>query len=128
LKRLARDYQELKNSSIPLIGVAGVPDENDMHKWHINVRAPEESPWKGAVFHMIMHFPKNYPIAPPKIKMPTSIIHPNVMTRNGERIICLEQLESQPTDQARWYEGWQSAYTVESILVQLQSFLMEVKL
>ena len=25
-----------------------------------------------------------------------------------------------------WYEGWTSAYTVETILIQLQSFLFEV--
>jgi ubiquitin-protein ligase len=25
-----------------------------------------------------------------------------------------------------WYEGWTSAYTVEAILIQLQSFLFEV--
>lgn len=25
----------------------------------------------------------------------------------------------------RWYEGWNSAYTVESIMIQLQSFLFD---
>jgi len=26
---------------------------------------------------------------------------------------------------SRWYQGWNSAYTVEAILIQLQSFLFE---
>jgi len=29
----------------------------------------------------------------------------------------------EPNSTGRWYEGWNSAYTVESILIQLQSFL-----
>jgi len=31
----------------------------------------------------------------------------------------------EPNSKGRWYEGWNSAYTVESILIQLQSFLFD---
>jgi ubiquitin-protein ligase len=31
----------------------------------------------------------------------------------------------EPNKGGRWYEGWNSAYTVESILIQLQSFLLD---
>jgi hypothetical protein len=34
------------------------------------------------------------------------LTHPNVHIQERQRIICLEQLSKQPTDQRRWYEGW----------------------
>jgi len=45
--------------------------------------------------------------------------HPNVF---GSKL-CLDMLEK--TKGGAWYEGWNSAYTVESILIQLQSFLFD---
>jgi ubiquitin-protein ligase len=38
MKRLVMDYLALKNSEIPLVGVAAVPDENNLLIWHINIR------------------------------------------------------------------------------------------
>lgn len=125
MKRLARDYQELKNSEIPLVGVAGVPDEHDLRFWHVNIRAPDNSPWKGAVFHLLMFFPTNYPVKPPTIEVMTPLSHPCVKMRAISRLVSLDQLEEKSKDPAKWYEGWQSAYTVESLLVQLQAFLFE---
>lgn len=90
MKRLARDYQELKNSKIPLVGVAGIPDEHDLTKWHVNIRGPEGSPYKGAVFHLYLEFPKDYPINPPKIRAATYFNHKNVINRKGQWIVCLE--------------------------------------
>lgn len=78
-KRLARDYNELKNSEIPLFGVAGVPDEHDMFLWHLNIRAPDDTPWKGAVFHLTMEFPPQYPTKPPTIRVMTPLTHPCVI-------------------------------------------------
>jgi ubiquitin-protein ligase len=56
MKRLVRDYQELKNSDTPLVGVAAAPEENDLLVWHINIRGQEGSLWQRGVFHMIMIF------------------------------------------------------------------------
>jgi ubiquitin-protein ligase len=56
MKRLVRDYQELKNSDTPLVGVAAAPEENDLLVWHINIRGQEGSLWQRGVFHMIMTF------------------------------------------------------------------------
>jgi hypothetical protein len=49
----------------------------------------------------------------------TPITHPNVF---GTRL-CLDLLEK--NNKGEWYQGWNSAYTVESVLIQLQSFLFE---
>lgn len=51
----------------------------------------------------------------------TDIPHPNVFGRT----LCLDMLQPKKKDSG-WYDGWSSAYTVESILIQLQSFLFEV--
>jgi hypothetical protein len=37
--------------------------------------------------------------------------------------LCLDLLEA--SKKGEWYQGWNSAYTVESVLIQLQSFLFE---
>jgi ubiquitin-protein ligase len=128
MKRLVTDYLALKNSEIPLVGVAAIPDENNLLVWHINIRGQEGTLWQRGVFHMIMTFQKDYPLSPPKIILFTPLSHQNVHLKDRQRIVCLEQLTPKLTDQARWYEGWQSAYTVESILIQLQSFLSEKSL
>ena len=68
---------------------------------------------------MEITFPDNYPVSPPSIRLFTKVPHPNVFGTT----LCLDML--QPGGNA-WYEGWTSAYTAESILIQLQSFLFEV--
>jgi ubiquitin-protein ligase len=78
MRRLARDYAELKNSEIPLVGVSGTPDEQNMLLWHVNIKAPDETPWKGAVFHLLMRFTKYYPSKPPEITVMTPLTHPCV--------------------------------------------------
>lgn len=65
-----------------------------------------------------MDFPTNYPVNPPTITLMTDIPHPNVFGKD----LCLDMLKK--TKGEKW-EGWTTAYTVESILIQLQSFLFE---
>lgn len=120
-KRLQKDYQELKDCKIPLVGVAAVPDETSMNVWHANIRGPEGTPYKGGVFHVTINFPQDYPCSPPTITLWTPITHPNVFGTT----LCLDLL--QKNSKGEWYQGWNSAYTVESVLIQLQSFLFEKK-
>ena len=120
-RRMHKDYAELKNAHVPLVGVSAAPTDNDFFTWHANLRGPETSAFYGGVFHLEIVFPKNYPCSPPTIRLMTEIPHPNVFGSN----ICLDML--QPKNKSSgWYDGWSSAYSVESILIQLQSFLFEV--
>jgi hypothetical protein len=64
----------------------------------------------------------DYPCSPPTIQLMTTITHPNVFGNN----LCLDLLQKNP--KGEWYQGWNSAYTVESVLIQLQSFLFEKKI
>ena len=70
---------------------------------------------------MEITFPQNYPVDPPSIRLKTTIPHPNVFGNT----ICLDMLQPKKKDSS-WYDGWSSAYTVEAVLIQLQSFLFEV--
>ena len=78
------------------------------------------------VFHVIMTFPETYPVEPPKVKPCTMLSHPNIF---GD-FICLDLLEdghwSADYEKNKAYTGWSSAYSVQSLLVQLQTFLTEL--
>ena len=57
-------------------------------------------------------------MAPPTINLLTPITHPNVMGGT----LCLDLLQP---GKKELYQGWTSAYSVQSILMQLQSFLFK---
>ena len=122
-KRLMKDYKELKDSTVPLCGVSAAPCEDSIFKWEANIRGPENTAYEGGVFHMEITFPEDYPCSPPSIRLCTEVPHPNVFGHT----LCLDMLQPRAASQDAWYEGgWCSAYTVESVLIQLQSFLFEV--
>ena len=66
-RRLQKDYKELKDATIPLVGVAATPTDNSLFVWHANIRGPEGTAYEGGVFHMEITFPDNYPVSPPSI-------------------------------------------------------------
>ncbi|KAL9643758.1 hypothetical protein ABK040_016060 [Willaertia magna] len=116
-KRLMRDWLEcIKN---PLKGIAAAPvNENNLFLWHANVKGPVGTPYEAGIFHLTMTFPQNYPQSPPTLTLCTRIEHPNVIGNT----ICLDMLQAASSEK---FSGWSSAYTVQSILVQLQAFLFE---
>ena len=101
--------KELRDAEVPLVGVSATPLDDSIHVWHANIRGPEGSAYQGGVFHFEMVFPQNYPVAPPSITLFTDVPHPNVFGRR----LCLDMTEIK----SKAYEGWNSAYTVESILI-----------
>lgn len=118
-RRLQKDFKELEDSQIPLFGVSARPLSSSLYVWHGNLRGPEGTVFEGGVFHIELTFPQDYPVSPPAIKLFTPMAHPNVL---GNVSICLDILDK---DQKQIYQGWTSAYTVETVLIQLQSFLFE---
>ena len=100
------------------MGVAAKPLPNDMYKWHGNIRGPAGTKWEQGVFHFEMSLPLDYPCSPPEITLFTQIPHPNVFGST----LCLDMLS---TSNNAIYKGWVAAYTIETILIQLQSFLFE---
>jgi ubiquitin-protein ligase len=116
-RRLQKDLKDLEESTVPLVGVSARPLSSSLYIWHGNLRGPVGTPFEGGVFHIEITFPQTYPVAPPTIRLLTPIEHPNVI---GNYNICLDILDA---SQKQIYQGWTSGYTVEAILIQLQSFL-----
>ena len=110
-RRLQKDLKELEDSNIPLVGVTARPLSNSLYVWHGNLRGPEGTPYEGGVFHLQLTFPLNYPVSPPTITLFTPLPHPNVL---NQRTICLDILDIK---QKEIYQGWTTAYTVETILI-----------
>ena len=120
LQRLTHDYNEIKNQPIPIPGVSAVPLDDNFYEWHGNVKAIGTSPYKGAVLHFKLVFPRDYPLSPPTVYLlNTGLSHPNVLS-GGK--ICLDMFEKEKGK----YKGWKSGYTVLSILLQLQVFFFDV--
>merc|ERR1712217_910389 len=63
--------------------------------------------------------PSSYPRNPPKVKVLSRISHPNVFSG----WICLSMLRKRKYTEDVPHEAWSGAYTIASILLQLQSFL-----
>jgi ubiquitin-protein ligase len=118
MKRLMKDLKELEENTIPTVGVTARPTDKDLFTWRGNLRGPEDTPYHGGVFHIEIKFTELYPTEPPTIRLMTPLTHPNVFGTE----ICLDMLNG--SDRVI-YQGWTSGYTVESILIQLQSFLFE---
>ena len=118
MKRLMKDLKEIEENSIPTVGVTARPTDKDIFTWRGNLRGPEDTPYKGGVFHIEIKFPELYPTEPPTIRLMTPLTHPNVFGTS----ICLDMLNG--SDKVL-YQGWTSGYTVQSVLIQLQSFLFE---
>ncbi|KAF9737116.1 Ubiquitin-conjugating enzyme E2 7 [Paraphaeosphaeria minitans] len=123
-KRLFKEYRDL--SSNPPDGVtAGPVTEDDMFVWEAFIEGPEDTPFEGGVFLAELRFPKDYPLAPPKMKFLVEMWHPNVYP-NGE--VCISILHP-PGDDPHHYEQaserWSPIQSVEKILISVMSMLAE---
>ena len=110
--RLMKDYKELMEAKVPLVGVSAAPRPNDMFTWCGNLRGPPDSPYKDGVFHFTMNIPQDYPVSPPRITFATAIPHPNILSTYN---LCLDML--QPGQKTLYESGWVPAYTIEAILI-----------
>ena len=93
-----------------------------MQIWRVNLR-PSDGPLAGSVFHFELVFPDDYPSHPPTVHLMSTNMpgHPNVFGSGRSGFICLSMLREHTATEPN--EGWTSAYTCFSLLLQLQSFL-----
>ncbi|CAO2647231.1 Nn.00g081530.m01.CDS01 [Neocucurbitaria sp. VM-36] len=123
-KRLFKEYKSL--SSDPPEGItAGPMSEDDMFVWEALIQGPEGTPFEGGVFPAELRFPKDYPLAPPKMKFVTEMWHPNVYP-NGE--VCISILHAPGEDPMQYEqasERWSPIQSVEKILISVMSMLAE---
>eukprot|EP01090_Pellita_catalonica_P001542 TRINITY_DN11301_c0_g1_i2.p1 TRINITY_DN11301_c0_g1~~TRINITY_DN11301_c0_g1_i2.p1 ORF type:complete len:1221 (-),score=297.78 TRINITY_DN11301_c0_g1_i2:66-3446(-) len=116
-----KDFVEIRRNALPTLNAR--PMKDNIFEWHANMVAASDTLWGGLIFHLIMEFPYDYPFSPPKVIMCNQIDHPNIFGK----YICLDMLEQGgwSTDEQKQKRnvGWTTCYSVQSILVQLQSFL-----
>ena len=111
VKRLHYDIKEWKNRpKDPMLSANYVG--NDYRQWAVNIR-PSAGPYSGSIFHINMTIPLDYPDKPPIFNLLSTTgcrsWHPNVFGT----YICLSICNT----------DWSPAYTLLTVLLQLQSFL-----
>jgi ubiquitin-protein ligase len=86
VQRLQRDYAEYEASKGDFANITAAPmamlkpDSHSMVdwlEWHVNL-SPEDGPFKGGKYHLIVRFPPNYPLSAPKATMCSPIPHNHV--------------------------------------------------
>ena len=110
LKRIQKELTEMKRD--PPAGCSCGPDVDDLYNWSGAIMGPDESPFAGGVFQLIIHFPTDYPFKPPKIAFTTKMYHPNI---NVAGAICLDILKDQ----------WSPALTISKVLLSILSLLTD---
>ncbi|XP_013417180.1 uncharacterized protein LOC106178514 [Lingula anatina] len=126
MKRLLQDLEELKKS--PVANVSAAPLDSDMFEWHCNFKLDDN------VYHLILFFPENYPYRSPSAEfVPHGFQYHGGATKNGKKgtQVCLSIF----SDFADWHRewandkamGWSPGYTVQTVLLNMLSFLIEVQ-
>ncbi|XP_066213946.1 ubiquitin-conjugating enzyme E2 D3-like [Saccopteryx leptura] len=110
LKRLNRELLQL--SSDPAADYSAWPTVDNMFKWQGCIMGPENSPYEGGVFLLKIHFSRDYPFQPPKIRFSTRIFHPNI-NKNGS--ISLDILQSH----------WSPTLTISKVLLSISCMLCD---
>ncbi|KAJ7090191.1 ubiquitin-conjugating enzyme/RWD-like protein [Mycena belliarum] len=111
-KRLTNELMTLMMSSSP--GISAFPkSDGNLFEWVGTIEGPSETIYSGLTFRISISFPANYPYVAPAIKFDTPCFHPNVDINSGA--ICLDILQ----------DKWSAVYSVQTILLSLQSLLGE---
>ena len=75
-KRLMRDFKRLQKD--PPVGIQAAPLDSNVMVWQAVIFGPDETPWEGGTFKLILEFTEDYPNKPPSVKFTTKMFHPNV--------------------------------------------------
>ncbi|TVY36164.1 Ubiquitin-conjugating enzyme E2 [Lachnellula occidentalis] len=113
-KRISKELAEVTTSPPAGIKVSLV-DDNNVHNWNIVMDGPEDSPYAGGKFKLLLVLPTDYPFKPPKINFKTRIWHPNV-TFDEHGSMCIGILKP---------EAWKPSSKILSVLTATQNLLME---
>ena len=78
---IIRQWKELKRNP-PKDFIAKLTKNSDgtrnFLKWQLQIPGPENSPWEGGVYKVMVLFPEEYPILPPRCVFTPTIFHPNI--------------------------------------------------
>lgn len=80
--------------------------------WKAVIIGPQDTPWEGGTFKLLLEFSEEYPIKAPNVRFTTRIFHPNIY---NDGTICLDVLQNQ----------WSTIFDVQTILASVQSLLCD---
>jgi ubiquitin-conjugating enzyme E2 A len=109
-RRLINDFKRFEKEDSN--GIFASPLSNNILVWEAVIFGPEETPWEGGSFKLLIEFTEEYPTKPPSIKFITNMFHPNIYA-DGK--ICLDILTNQ----------WSPIYDVHTVLASIQSLLSD---
>jgi len=103
--------REAAEMSSPTSDYYAAPIEDNLFEWHFTVRGPEETDFKGGVYHGRIIVPAEYPMKPPDIILLT----PNGRFEVGKKI-CLSISGYHP-------ETWQPSWSIRTALLAIIGFM-----
>ncbi len=86
--------------------------DSNIMAWQAVIFGPDDTPWEGGTFRLLLEFTEEYPNKPPLVKFITKMFHPNIYS-DGK--ICLDILQNQ----------WSPIYDIAAVLTSIQSLLSD---
>jgi|EP00970_Alexandrium_tamarense_P015191 ubiquitin-conjugating enzyme E2 A len=102
----------LRLQNDPPSGVTGAPMDTNIMLWQAVIFGPDDTPWEGGTFKLVLEFTEDYPNKAPSVRFLTKMFHPNIYN-DGQ--ICLDILQNQ----------WSPIYDISAILTSIQSLLCD---
>merc|ERR1712070_101560 len=81
-------------------------------EWDAWVRGPDGTSYEGGTFRLVMWFPEQYPMKPPRVEFMTPCYHPNISERGK---LCMSMLK----------EDWSPSFTVSAVLLSVPVLLAQ---
>jgi ubiquitin-protein ligase len=86
-------------------------NSGNISQWKVFIKGPEDSPYKGRTWYLLVTFPPDYPAQAPILRFITLPHHINV---SAEGLICMPLL-------GQWYTPY---VTVEQLILAVQDLLL----
>ena len=112
---------EFNSNPGPNLGfTVGLQNDDDIFNWRINVLGPRNTPYEIGIFNILIHFPDNYPNAPPEICFKTPIYHLNLNPKSMQNIIHLGNIC------INILNYWKPEYKIKDVLVSIYALFYMV--
>ena len=72
-RRLMKDLRKMQND--PPSGVTAAP-LHELFTWQAVIFGPDDTPWEGGTFNLVIRFAEDYPSKPPDVRFVSSLFHP----------------------------------------------------
>lgn len=110
LRRLNKEFSRITKKLPEGIQEVNLAND-DINTWIITMSGPADTPYVGISMTMKLIFKNTYPHSHPSAYFISKVYHPNV---SSEGSICISILKD---------SGWSPAFSVESVLMSIRSFL-----